>query len=146
MKKRRLDYTIRFQPFIGTPEEKVLRFIKNHQVSSANALIMQAIRPYWLPLVVLEDDTTPTNIKQQLGRDAVRELQLQVDYICSSLGLEYVSSSICSMVKTEQEVTKGEIQPEHKLDNHLGKQTTAIEDLESGIGEGSWGNLGSFSD
>ena len=50
------------------------------------------------------------------------------------------------MVKTEQEVTKGEIQPEHKLDNHLEKQTTAIEDLESGIGEGSWGNLGSFSD
>lgn len=92
LNKHRLDYSIRFQPFLGTPEEQVLTYLRNHKLNSAQALAMQAIRPYWLPLMVLEDNAIAFSQKQQFGRDAVRELLLHIDYICSSLGLERLAN------------------------------------------------------
>ncbi|NJM23867.1 MAG: hypothetical protein HC907_37365 [Richelia sp. SM1_7_0] len=146
LKKRRVDYTIRFQLFVGTPEEKLLNYLRHHQLSSTNTLIMQAIRPYWLPLVLLEDDLIPLNIKQQLGRDAVRELLLHVDYICSSLGLERFYNSLTSDENLTQPSKSNEVKPEHNSSVCNKNEKKLIGQLEVEIGGGEWGNLGSFSD
>ncbi len=146
MKKRRVDYSIRFQPFVGTPEEKVLNYLRNHQLNSANALIMQAIRPYWLPLVLLEDDVTPLNIKQQLGRDAVRELLLHADYICSSLGLEPFCNSLISNENLAQTGKSNELKAKNNSNVSHKNETKLVEQLEVEVGDGGWGSLGSFSE
>lgn len=146
MKKRRVDYSIRFQPFVGTPEEKVLNYLRNHQLNSANALIMQAIRPYWLPLVLLEDDAIPLNIKQQLGRDAVRELLLHADYICSSLGLERFYNSLISNDNLAQTGKSNELKAETNSNVYYKNETKLLGQLEVEVGNGEWGSLGSFSE
>ncbi|NJO65734.1 MAG: hypothetical protein HC836_48975 [Richelia sp. RM2_1_2] len=134
MKKRRVDYSIRFQPFVGTPEEKVLNYLRHHQLSSVNTLIMQAIRPYWLPLVLLEDDVIPLSVKQQLGRDAVRELLLHADYICSSLGLERFYNHGNLTQSSESNKVKAE-----KILMFITKMKQSLSDnwkLKSGMGNG----------
>lgn len=143
MKKRRVDYSIRFQPFVGTPEEKVLNYLRHHQLSSANTLIMQAIRPYWLPLVLLADDAIPLSIKQQLGRDAVRELLLHADYICSSLGLERFYNFVASDGDLAP-TTK--FKPENNSNVSHNNETKLVGQLEVEVGNGEWGSLGSFSE
>ncbi len=146
MKKRRVDYSIRFQPFVGTPEEKVLNYLRHYQLNSANALIMQAIRPYWLPLVLLEDDVTPLNIKQQLGRDAVRELLLHADYICSSLGLERFYNLLMSDGNLAQTNKSNEVKAENSSNISYKNETKLVGQLEVEVGNGEWGSLGSFSE
>ncbi len=131
---------------MGTPEEKVLNYLRHHQLSSANTLIMQAIRPYWLPLVLLEDDLIPLNIKQQLGRDAVRELLLHVDYICSSLGLERFYTPFVNDRNLTQPIKSNEVKPEHNSDVSDKIEKKLVGQLEVEIGGGEWGNLGSFSE
>jgi hypothetical protein len=128
LKKQRLDCIIRFQPIFGTPEERVITYLRNHQLSSTSTLAMQAIRPYWLPLVVLEDNTIPLSVKQQLGRDAVRELLLHIDYTCSSLGLEYCSRS--------QPAKPSEVKSE--IHANFSPSPDKL------VGDGEWGSLGSF--
>jgi hypothetical protein len=103
VKRQRLDCRIRFQPLLGSPEEQILTYLKNHKITSIQVLAMQAIRPYWLPLMVLTDDAIAFSQKQQFGRDAIRELLLHIDYICSSLGLENVASDR-SLVQISKEV------------------------------------------
>ncbi|NJM19738.1 MAG: hypothetical protein HC874_16825 [Richelia sp. SL_2_1] len=142
MKKRRVDYSIRFQPFVGTPEEKVLNYLRHHQLSSVNTLIMQAIRPYWLPLVLLEDDVIPLNVKQQLGRDAVRELLLHADYICSSLGLE----RFYNHGNLTQSSESNKVKAEKNSNVYHKNETKLVGQLEVEIGNGEWGSLGSFSE
>lgn len=146
MKKRRVDYSIRFQPFVGTPEEKILNYLRHHQLSSVNTLIMQAIRPYWLPLVLLEDDVIPLSVKQQLARDAVRELLLHIDYICSSLGLERFSSYEISNGNFAQPSKSNEVKTESQSDASYKNETKLVGQLEVEIGNGEWGSLGSFSE
>ncbi|MBV6622647.1 MAG: hypothetical protein KI793_06815 [Rivularia sp. (in: Bacteria)] len=146
MKKRRVDYSIRFQPFVGTPEEKVLNYLRHHQLSSVNTLIMQAIRPYWLPLMLLEDDVIPLNIKQQLGRDAVRELLLHADYICSSLGLERFYNSLISNDNLAQTGKSNELKAEKNSNVSHKNETKLVGQLEVEVGNGEWGSLGSFSE
>ena len=131
---------------MGTPEEKVLNYLRHHQLSSANTLIMQAIRPYWLPLVLLEDDLIPLNIKQQLGRDAVRELLLHVDYICSSLGFERFYTPFVNDKNLTQPIKSNEVKPEHNSDVSDKIEKKLVGQLEVEIGGGEWGNLGSFSE
>ena len=135
-----------FQPFVGTPEEKVLNYLRHHQLNSANALIMQAIRPYWLPLVLLEDDVTPLNIKQQLGRDAVRELLLHADYICSSLGLERFYNLLMSDGNLAQTNKSNEVKAENSSNISYKNETKLVGQLEVEVGNGEWGSLGSFSE
>jgi hypothetical protein len=142
--KQRLDYSIRFQPFVGTPEEKVLTYLRNHQLSSAPNLAMQAIRSYWLPLVMLEDNATEFSIKQQLGRDAIRELLLHIDYICSSLGLERFWNYTDSNSNFVQTITSSPIKSESNFNLSTYEDKPLITQLEIEVGNGEWGNLGSF--
>lgn len=115
-------------------------------MNSANALIMQAIRPYWLPLVLLEDDVTPLNIKQQLGRDAVRELLLHADYICSSLGLERFCNSLISNENLAQTGKSNELKAKNNSNVSHNNETKLVGQLEVEVGNGKWGSLGSFSE
>lgn len=131
---------------MGTPEEKVLNYLRHHQLSSANTLIMQAIRPYWLPLMLLEDDVIPLNVKQQLGRDAVRELLLHADYICSSLGLERFYNSLISNENSSQTNKLNEVKPENNSNVSHNNGTKLVGQLEVEVGNGEWGSLGSFSE
>ncbi len=131
---------------MGTPEEKVLNYLRHHQLNSANALIMQAVRPYWLPLVLLEDDVTPLNIKQQLGRDAVRELLLHADYICSSLGLERFYNLLMSDGNLAQTNKSNEVKAENSSNISYKNETKLVGQLEVEVGNGEWGSLGSFSE
>ncbi len=129
---------------MGTPEEKVLNYLRHHQLNSANALIMQAIRPYWLPLVLLEDDVIPLSVKQQLGRDAVRELLLHADYICSSLGLERFYNLLMSDGNLAQTNKSNEVKAEKKSNVSHKNETKLVGQLELEVGNGEWGSLGSF--
>ena len=131
---------------MGTPEEKVLNYLRHHQLSSVNTLIMQAIRPYWLPLMLLEDDVIPLNVKQQLGRDAVRELLLHVDYICSSLGLERFYNSLISNENSVQTNKLNEVKPDNNSNISHKNETKLVGQLEVEVGNGEWGSLGSFSE
>lgn len=115
-------------------------------MNSANALIMQAIRPYWLPLVLLEDDVTPLNVKQQLGRDAVRELLLHADYICSSLGLKRFYNLLTSDWNLAQTNKSNEVKPENSSNISYKNETKLVGQLEVEVGNGEWGSLGSFSE
>ena len=107
---------------------------------------MQAIRPYWLPLVLLEDDVIPLNVKQQLGRDAVRELLLHADYICSSLGLERFYNSLISNENSVQTNKLNEVKPDNNSNISHKNETKLVGQLEVEVGNGEWGSLGSFSE
>ena len=143
MKKKRLDISIRFQPFFGTPEEKILTYLKKHQINSAPALAMQAMRPYWLPLTILEDEETPFKVKQQIARNAIRELLLHIEHITSTLGLERIQilSSNTQDVFADNELTVHTSSHKNQSSEKL-----SISHLESNIGNGEWGNLGSFDE
>ncbi len=130
-KKRRLDYRIRFQPVFGTPEERVLTYLRNHQINSVQVFAMQALRPYWLPLAVLEDDTLTLSKKQQFGRDAVRELLLHIDYICSSLELPRIVND-AGLIQISK--------------NHGTSDKLINTQLDIELGNGEWGSLGTFGD
>jgi hypothetical protein len=130
---------------MGTPEEKVLTYLRNHQLNSVPTLAMQAIRPYWFPLVILEDKAIDKSVKQQLGRDAIRELLLHIDYICSSLGLE----RFCHYFDSERNfppLTKFD-PVQSKSNFNLDPEDKSLkEQLEIELGNGEWGSLGAFKD
>ena len=107
---------------------------------------MQAIRPYWLPLMLLEDDVIPLNVKQQLGRDAVRELLLHADYICSSLGLERFYNSLISNENSAQTNKLNTVKPDNNSNVSHKNETKLVGQLEVEVGNGEWGSLGSFSE
>jgi hypothetical protein len=106
---------------------------------------MQAIRPYWLPLVLLEDNAIPLSIKQQLGRDAVRELLLHADYICSSLGLERFYNSLISEGNLAQTSQSNEVKTQNTSYVSNKNEKKLVGQLEVEVGNGEWGSLGSFS-
>jgi hypothetical protein len=137
--KQKLDVVIRFQFFKGTSEEQVLTYLKNHKLGRVSSLAMQAMLPYWLPLAILENDTTALRTKQQLGRDAVRELLLHINYICSSLGIEPIiypnTNNGLQASDNKAETNSLKDAPQDKL---------LLWHLESSIGNGDWGSLGSF--
>lgn len=137
--RQRLDVIIRFQPPKGTPEELVLTYLKNHKLTGVSVLAMQAMRPYWLPLAILEDDTTALRTKQQLGRDAIRELLLHIDYICSSLGIEPIIH-----LKANNGLQASASKPESNSDVNAPRDKLLLGHLELNIGNGDWGSLGSF--
>ncbi len=144
LKKQRLDYSIRFQPFVGTPEEKVLNYLRNNQLNSAPTLAMQAIRPYWFPLVMLEDNAIELSVKQQLGRDAIRELLLHIDYICSSLGLERFWNYFDSDINFVQPIKSSPVKSESNSNFSSYEDKPLITQLEIEVGNGEWGSLGAF--
>jgi hypothetical protein len=131
---------------MGTPEEKVLTYLRNHQLNSVPTLAMQAIRPYWLPLVMLEDNAIDKSVKQQLGRDAIRELLLHIDYICSSLGLERFWNYFDSERNLPPLTKSDPVQSRSNFNLNPDEDKSLKAQLEIELGNGDWGSLGAFKD
>ena len=87
--KERVDFLWRYQPFKSTPDGVLMSYIKGNLLLPSRELILQALRPYWLPLAYLEKgDTDPVNLGR-LFKNAVYVLEKQALYLRERGGLEY---------------------------------------------------------
>ncbi|MEG3918475.1 hypothetical protein QUA07_04910 [Microcoleus sp. T3_A4] len=87
--KERVDFLWRYQPFKSTPDGVLLSYIKGNLMLPSREMILQALRPYWLPLAYLEKGDIDPVILGRLFKNAVYVLEKQALYLRERGGLEY---------------------------------------------------------
>ncbi|MDB9509645.1 hypothetical protein PN499_00295 [Kamptonema animale CS-326] len=87
--KERVDFLWRYQPFKSTPDGVLMSYIKGNLLLPSREMILQALRPYWLPLAYLEKGDIDPVILGRLFKNAVYVLEKQALYLRERGGIEY---------------------------------------------------------
>ncbi|MEG4576231.1 hypothetical protein QUA56_26705 [Microcoleus sp. N3A4] len=87
--KERVEFLWRYQPFKSTPDGVLMSYIKGNLLLPSREMILQALRPYWLPLAYLEKGDIDPIILGRLFKNAVYVLEKQALYLRERGGLEY---------------------------------------------------------
>ncbi|MEG3973070.1 MULTISPECIES: hypothetical protein [unclassified Microcoleus] len=87
--KERVEFLWRYQPFKSTPDGVLMSYIKGNLLLPSREMILQALRPYWLPLAYLEKGDIDPVILGRLFKNAVYVLEKQALYLRERGGLEY---------------------------------------------------------
>lgn len=111
--KERVDFLWRYQPLKSTPDGVLMSYIKGNLLLPSREMILQALRPYWLPLAYLEKGNIDPVILERLFRNAVYVLEKHALYLCEQGGIEYPPTNIggfsISKIPSSQEV-RGDIE------------------------------------
>ncbi|MEG5059101.1 hypothetical protein QUB60_06295 [Microcoleus sp. A2-C5] len=111
--KEKVDFSWRYQPVKSTPDGVLLSYIKGNLLLPSREMILQALRPYWLPLAYLEKGESDPIILGRLFRNAVYILEKHALYLCEQGGIEYPPTNIggisISKIPFSQEV-RGDIE------------------------------------
>jgi hypothetical protein len=109
--KERVDFLWRYQPLKSTEDGVLMSYIKGNLLLPSREMILQALRPYWLPLAYLEKGNIDPVILERLFRNAVYVLEKHALYLRERGGLEYPPIHIgrmpISKIPSLQEVPAG---------------------------------------
>lgn len=92
--KERVDFLWRYQPLKSTPDGVLMSYIKGNLLLPSREMILQSLRPYWLPLAYLEKGNIDPVILERLFRNAVYALEKHALYLRERGGIEYPPSNI----------------------------------------------------
>ena len=87
--KERVDFLWRYQPLKSTDDGVLMSYIKGNLLLPSREMILQSLRPYWLPLAYLEKGNIDPVILERLFRNAVYALEKHALYLRDRGGLEY---------------------------------------------------------
>ncbi|MEG3926145.1 hypothetical protein [Microcoleus sp. T3_D1] len=87
--KERVDFLWRYQPLKSTEDGVLMSYIKGNLLLPSREMILQSLRPYWLPLAYLEKGNIDPVILERLFRNAVYALEKHALYLRDRGGLEY---------------------------------------------------------
>lgn len=95
--KERVDFLWRYQPLKSTADGVLMSYIKGNLLLPSREMILQSLRPYWLPLAYLEKGNTDPVILGRLFRNAVYALEKHALYLRDRGGIEYPPTNIGGM-------------------------------------------------
>ena len=95
--KERVDFLWRYQPLKSTDDGVLMSYIKGNLLLPSREMILQSLRPYWLPLAYLEKGNTDPVILERLFRNAVYALEKHALYLRERGGIEYLPTNIGRM-------------------------------------------------
>ena len=87
--KERVDFLWRYQPLKSTPDGVLMSYIKGNLLLPSREMILQSLRPYWLPLAYLEKGNIDPVILERLFRNAVYALEKHALDLRERGGIEY---------------------------------------------------------
>lgn len=109
--KERVDFLWRYQPLKSTPDGVLMSYIKGNLLLPSREMILQALRPYWLPLAYLEKGNIDPVILERLFKNAVYVLEKHALYLRDRGGIEYPPTNIggrsISQIPSLREVSVG---------------------------------------
>jgi hypothetical protein len=92
--KERVDFLWRYQPLKSTDDGVLMSYIKGNLLLPSREMILQSLRPYWLPLAYLEKENIDPVILGRLFRNAVYALEKHALYLRDRGGIEYPPTNI----------------------------------------------------
>ena len=95
--KERVDFLWRYQPLKSTDDGVLMSYIKGNLLLPSREMILQSLRPYWLPLAYLEKENIDPVILGRLFRNAVYALEKHALYLRERGGIEYPPTNIGGM-------------------------------------------------
>lgn len=95
--KERVDFLWRYQPLKSTDDGVLMSYIKGNLLLPSREMILQSLRPYWLPLAYLEKENIDPVILGRLFRNAVYALEKHALYLRDRGGIEYPPINIGGM-------------------------------------------------
>ena len=95
--KERVDFLWRYQPLKSTADGVLMSYIKGNLLLPSREMILQSLRPYWLPLAYLEKGNIDPVILGRLFRNAVYALEKHALYLRDRGGIEYPPTNIGGM-------------------------------------------------
>ena len=108
--KERVDFLWRYQPLKSTDDGVLMSYIKGNLLLPSREMILQSLRPYWLPLAYLEKENIDPVILGRLFRNAVYALEKHALYLRDRGGIEYppINGGIpISQIPSSREVPAG---------------------------------------
>ena len=109
--KERVDFLWRYQPLKSTDDGVLMSYIKGNLLLPSREMILQSLRPYWLPLAYLEKENIDPVILGRLFRNAVYALEKHALYLRERGGIEYPPTNIgempISQIPSSREVPAG---------------------------------------
>ena len=109
--KERVDFLWRYQPLKSTDDGVLMSYIKGNLLLPSREMILQSLRPYWLPLAYLEKENIDPVILGRLFRNAVYALEKHALYLRDRGGIEYPPTNIgempISQIPSSREVPAG---------------------------------------
>jgi hypothetical protein len=87
--KERVDFLWRYQPLKSTDDGVLMSYIKGNLLLPSREMILQSLRPYWLPLAYLEKGNIDPVILGRLFRNTVYALEKHALYLRDRGGIEY---------------------------------------------------------
>jgi hypothetical protein len=109
--KERVDFLWRYQPLKSTDDGVLMSYIKGNLLLPSREMILQSLRPYWLPLAYLEKGNIDPVILGRLFRNAVYALEKHALYLRDRGGIEYPLTNIggmpISQIPSSREVPAG---------------------------------------
>lgn len=86
--KNRGDFKFRYRPLPDTDDWELMTYAKNHPFLDDREALALPARSYWMPFVKASKGKLTRNQLEQAAWGAVFALLRQVDYICTSFGLD----------------------------------------------------------
>lgn len=146
-RKKQAHFSWRYQPESHTLDAVLLAYIKNNVVMRTTDMMLHSLRAFWLPLACLKHPDLSEADKKQMARDAVYVLMRQVDYICSTFGLERVTppnsyvispGSISPVFQGTSASYAESSPPPLKLKEETRENSLLVSELEQATGNGDW--------
>jgi hypothetical protein len=92
--QERVDFSWRYQPLKSTADGVLLSHVKYNFLIPPREMILQALRPYWLPLAYQEKGDTDGVVLERMFRNAVYALEKHALYLCEQGGIDYPRSPL----------------------------------------------------
>ncbi|MBD2772587.1 hypothetical protein [Iningainema tapete] len=147
-RKKQAHFCWRYQPESHTLDAVLLTYIKNNVVMRTTDMMLHSLRAFWLPLACLKHPDLSEADKKQMARDAVYVLMRQVDYLCSTFGLERVtppnsyvvsSGSISPVFQDTNLAYYAESSPHPlQLKEETRENSLLVSELEQATGNNDW--------
>ena len=135
--KERVDFLWRYQPLKSTADGVLMSYIKGNLLLPSREMILQSLRPYWLPLAYLEKENIDPVILGRLFRNAVYALEKHALYLRDRGGIEYPPTNIGGMpispIPSSREVPAGIEEADHSMLYGVDSLTPPNHSIGSGL-------------
>lgn len=135
--KERVDFLWRYQPLKSTEDGVLMSYIKGNLLLPSREMILQSLRPYWLPLAYLEKENIDPVILGRLFRNAVYALEKHALYLRDRGGIEYPPTNIGGMpispIPLSREVPAGIEEADHSMLYGVDSLTPPNHSIGSGL-------------
>ncbi|AFZ15493.1 hypothetical protein Cri9333_4714 (plasmid) [Crinalium epipsammum PCC 9333] len=97
LRKKSVDFRLRLQPLVDSPEAAVLSHLNSLGSRSSNQLILQVLRTWFLPFAYQEKDNLSDEKLKKVALEACNALEQQIIYIRQVFFLEKPTPHIVMM-------------------------------------------------